>query len=811
MVTVFLDGGAQADSSSVHDTSVHQPLLTIKPQQNLIIDLTPFVYEPYMLYVVECLKYSPLVDALTKVEVVPMSCLSLVYSTAYYDKIHERIHFEIHNEKTSISKHRFCALIGLSQDQSLVNPESITTGQLFSIWDIPKPLPPSQSSRSPAFLLNGMAFSRCFSKDSLSEALAQMVQASFKGLSERSAGSDGASKFFMTVLYGLYHGINLDFRTIIWQQLVQSLVSSSRHSEILCGRFWTIITNWEMDRLHVPIMANSRLSSISTFHTTKIIVTNPTKYSFIGSIPEAMLAPISASSNVLQQYRKHPSSGPRELTPAMVRSIDKADKPAKRGKKLETQKEAQVSKPTKAKTPLKRKSDRAVTSPPKPKKLKKPARRLILQSSSDSDSEYVPPQHKVASPSEFESESSDDEASGQGDTLPRSPTPEIPVCSNPPSPPLVTIPVSIPPIFPILTTQPFTIIPIPTPIFTDTTTTTTGGEDLKFDSTYFSPYRVQSDDDDDEPVTKCHLKAVNEKLGQLLSSSTSGTYSEAALKALFSSVVTEHSAALSSIAKAIEASTSQCQQASITIDALTKECKEATAKVDKLVSEAHLFLDSLQAFAARNAQTVNASVENLQRSLQSERSNLEAARQAIEAANAYLHANAELAVENRIMDELDRRTSQLKMQNLKPRTATTELNDLNSEKEVVRSLVADVHSILLHLVEAHDPIITITTRRHLADKLRPTLDILSRIEGVLVTGVQSKQGGEKSTQPPTKPKPSSESKGNETSVSNKGKKKKNSGEDDTNDEDDVYAENPKNPFQKTKLSEKELEENLKKQ
>ena len=90
-----------------------------------------------------------------------------------------------------------------------------------------------------------------------------------------------------------------------------------------------------MDRLHAPIMADSLLSSIATFHTTKIIVTDPTKYSFIGSIPETMLARVSASSNVLQQYTKHPSLGLRELTPAMVRSIEEVDKPTKRGKKTE--------------------------------------------------------------------------------------------------------------------------------------------------------------------------------------------------------------------------------------------------------------------------------------------------------------------------------------------------------------------------------------------------------------------------------------------------------------------------------------------
>ncbi|XP_023750879.1 endochitinase A-like [Lactuca sativa] len=489
-------------------------------------------------------------------------------------------------------------------------------------------------------------------------------------------------------------------------------------------------------------MADSLLSSIATFHTTKIIITDPTKYSFIGSIPDTMLACLSAASNVLQQYRKIPSSGPRELTPAMVRSNEEDDKPAKRGKKTKTQKETKVTKPTKGKTPKKRKSDKATPSQPQLKKQKNPARRLILQSSSDSDSEYVPPKHKSAPPSEYDSDSSDDEASGRGDTPSRSPAPEIPVRSLPPSPPPVTIPISIPPIFPIPTSQPSTTIPSPIPIFTDTTTTTTnigahstaptppitieppvtteplvttkppitpkplsptpstdttpvlGGEDLEFDSTYFSPYRVQSDEDDDEPVTKRRLKAVNDKLDQLLSSSSSGAYSDAALKALFSFVVQEHNASLTAAVKAIDASTSQCQKASLAVEASTKECKEATAKVNKLISEAHLFLDSFQAATQKNSQTVNASIDNLQRSLQAELSNLEVARQEIESANSTLHKNfndrltqleAKLVVENRIMDELDKRTSQLKMQNLKLRTATAELNDLKSEREKSKS------------------------------------------------------------------------------------------------------------------------------
>nr|KAJ0218696.1 hypothetical protein LSAT_V11C300141820 [Lactuca sativa] len=552
-----------ADYSSVHDTSVRQPLLTIKPQQNLIIDLTPFVYEPYMLYVVACLKYSPLVDALTKVEIVPMSLLSHVYSTAFYDKANERIHFELHDEKMGYT-------------------ETLTTVTKFK----KSCLPPQW---------NGL------------------FTLLFKGLSERSAGSDGASKAFMTVLYGLYSGLNLDYGAIIWQQLIQSLLSSSKHSKISFGHLWTLITKWAMDRNRVPIMADSLLSSIATFHTMKITVTDPTKFSYIGSIPEAMLGCISAASNVLQKYSKRKVVDPRELTPAMLRSIEEADKPTKRGKKPESQKEGLVTKPSTGQTPKKRKTDKAAPSQPQPKKQKKPARRLILQSSSESDSEYNPPNQKKALSSDSENESSDEEASGRGDTPPRSPTPEISVRTLPPSPPPVTIPASIPPISQTTTSQPFTSKPISIPIFTDTTSTTTtkptftipnpptteppttsrplsptpstettpilGSEDLEFDSTYFSPYRFQSEDDDDEPITKRHLKAVNDKLDQLLSSPSSEAYSDAALKALFSSVVAEHSASLSVAAKAIEASTSQCQQASRAVDASTQECKEATANV----------------------------------------------------------------------------------------------------------------------------------------------------------------------------------------------------------------------------------------
>ena len=75
-----------------------------------------------------------------------------------------------------------------------------------------------------------------------------------------------------------------------------------------------------------------RFTLISVFHTTKIIITDPTKFSFTGSILESMYAGVSKESIIMNTYKEFCPSGLRELTAEMVQSIHDADKPAARGK-----------------------------------------------------------------------------------------------------------------------------------------------------------------------------------------------------------------------------------------------------------------------------------------------------------------------------------------------------------------------------------------------------------------------------------------------------------------------------------------------
>nr|KAJ0192655.1 hypothetical protein LSAT_V11C800450750 [Lactuca sativa] len=118
-------------------------------------------------------------------------------------------------------------------------------------------------------------------------------------------------------------------------------------------------------------MADSLLSSISTFHTTKIIVTDPSKFPFNGSIPASMYACVPDASKLFQAFKSLPSSGPRELTLEMIKSLEEADKPPQRGKKPNLKKKEKEDQVTKVTTSKRQKFEKAAPSQPQKKKVKK--------------------------------------------------------------------------------------------------------------------------------------------------------------------------------------------------------------------------------------------------------------------------------------------------------------------------------------------------------------------------------------------------------------------------------------------------------
>ncbi|KAL7619172.1 hypothetical protein Lser_V15G03621 [Lactuca serriola] len=313
-----------------------------------------------------------------------------------------------------------------------------------------------------------------------------------------------------------------------------------------------------------------------------------------------------------------------------------------------------------------------------------------------------------------------------------------------------------------------------------------GGDHMTFDSVYFSPFQVQSDEEDDAPVTKKHLKELNEKVDLLLASSSNqqSSLSEAALHKIVDAF---SRAQHDSVASATAA-----------IDASTKACEAATAKVDKLFSDASSLLKSLQESADSTKTTLEPIVRQLAKFVSTELTSFAAIRQTISDDNSALRASIDerlaklqedLTAENSLMDVLASKTTTLKVKSTQLSNSQQQLEALRSEREVIKTCVSDVHAALSNILEAHDPILNHSVRRTLAEKLSPAMDLLSKIEGLPSFVSIPKQGGEEkktgSKPPPsskathtTEPPPTGQASG--SGVKDKGK---NIAEEEDEDED----------------------------
>ncbi|CAI9272354.1 unnamed protein product [Lactuca saligna] len=84
---------------------------------------------------IEYLRFLPLDQALTIAESIPLIHLSKEFSTAYYVLVDKVINFEVNSRKTSITKARFCKMLGFGMPDGLVDPNSISLVDLIHMFN----------------------------------------------------------------------------------------------------------------------------------------------------------------------------------------------------------------------------------------------------------------------------------------------------------------------------------------------------------------------------------------------------------------------------------------------------------------------------------------------------------------------------------------------------------------------------------------------------------------------------------------------------------------------------------------------------
>ncbi|CAI9264564.1 unnamed protein product [Lactuca saligna] len=123
-----------SDTTSFVDQSTSVLLLNVKSGQNLILDLTASRYNEALKPMIECMRFSPLAQALTMVESIPLLHLSKAYTFVSYLLANGVINFEFDSRKTSISKSQFSRILGFDSTEGLVDPDLISSTDLIHMF-----------------------------------------------------------------------------------------------------------------------------------------------------------------------------------------------------------------------------------------------------------------------------------------------------------------------------------------------------------------------------------------------------------------------------------------------------------------------------------------------------------------------------------------------------------------------------------------------------------------------------------------------------------------------------------------------------
>lgn len=106
-------------------------MLNVMPRENLTSDLDSSCYNEALRSMIECLRFSPLAQALTMAESILMVHFSKAYSFAIYSQLDGVVHFEVTSHKSLISNACFCILLGFASTDGLMDPDSISSTALI--------------------------------------------------------------------------------------------------------------------------------------------------------------------------------------------------------------------------------------------------------------------------------------------------------------------------------------------------------------------------------------------------------------------------------------------------------------------------------------------------------------------------------------------------------------------------------------------------------------------------------------------------------------------------------------------------------
>ncbi|CAI9294329.1 unnamed protein product [Lactuca saligna] len=195
-----------------------------------------------------------------------------------------------------------------------------------------------------------------------------------------------------------------------------------------------------------------------------------------------------------------------------------------------------------------------------------------------------------------------------------------------------------------------------------------GDDDEDFAGLTYSPFNIRTESDDEAPVMGRKLKAIHKRLDLLLQASKASSnddYSQATIKSLLETLTKEHSTNLEKMNKAVDASTSVCNN-------MTEKANEVISSLGSTLKREKAKLQEVRTGLPTDHVEFNSSISSKISKLQDDS-----------------------AMERKIMDSLSLKIEKVKVLTVKLRNAEKQVIDLLSEKATMKSCIADVNGMTI--------------------------------------------------------------------------------------------------------------------
>ncbi|KAI3510617.1 hypothetical protein L1887_17749 [Cichorium endivia] len=752
-----------AGSSSANDNTSSTLMLKIKGNQTLIIDLNSSHYSETVRPMIECLKFSPIATALTASATVPISLLSAAYSTAFYNKAEEHVSFEVGSIKTKISKSRFSKLLGFSKTKDLVDPESLQPVALQRLFH-------QMGYKGDITQLSK------FSKKGLPPLWNALFTILFKSFSERTTGTDSASKLFYSIFYGLYNAVNLDYGSILWSQFVESVNYKLRHQEISCARFWSLVVERTIQKHDIHVMKDSVMEVIPTMPTATFTTSKAEDFEFIGAIPMTMLNRVPKDTPCIVEYCKSTTFEVRNIDDTHLQAFEKLENPKKS---------------------IKRKAKSASSDTEKQPKRSRRSKKTVMQPHSEDEHSDDNEQHDQRPPSPTPEHSPKQHTPPPSPPKQPTPPPSPPKQPTPPkSPPLQQTPSPKQPNKSPKHHSPNPNKPSPTkstpksPSFREPTSEQEDEEILiyeeqdEFADFIESPFNVNFQGSaSSSPMSEEQFQELSTKLDKLLETQQGPSFSDwqSQLETHKSQVET----LISTNAKLVEDFSSSMDKAKTSME---ENAKKIVTLEQQVLEFMEAFTDSSNNWVEKVQKVINGFAETLK----AEKVATAAVRSEILKDNSDLSSTLQskidklredLASENELMDLVASKTTKIQLLKTRLQNTNAVLSSSISKSHAVRNCVNKIETFIRRMVEDEDPVLTPYLRGHITNKLHPVFLLLSKIQGVSEDVAVPKQGGEDDKSDKDESDNGHEKpKGNEDTEKPKGDKPEENAEKETNNE-----------------------------